>query len=247
MYKTFRNTSSINFDSLVGTYLCHLDKESENLNTTVGKYITNCNYIYKVLKLTDNFIIVESNFYEQLKNTKIKKDTFYNDFFNGRYVICNTRPVSGVEVGEYPVEVPNYNFESNVDLSKSFTTDEINQLLTREFLNKNKSYNDVKNCIDTLCNLIMKKFFNYNNISRSYFNETNSLHVGLSIETGKKYLNRFGQIKLKTYKGKITSIEFTPIEGKFYYRGLEGYVWTDLQNLIVKYLQDNHDYILQLK
>lgn len=249
MYTTFQNigSTSIDFNSLIGKHLCFLSKDSENLNTTVGTYVTNCNYIYKVLKLTDKFIVVESDFHGQIEKTKLKKDTFEKDFFDGHYVICDTRPVWNEKVGTYSVDIPNYIFESDTDLSKSFTTDELNQLLTKEFLNKTKSYVDVQNCIETLCDLIMKRHFNYINISRSYFQETNVLHIGLSIEDGKKYLDSFGQVKLKSYKNKIISIEFEPFNWLNRYESFNSYVWTSLDDLIVKYLTDNQDYITNLK
>ena len=50
MYTTFQNikSTSIDFDSLVGKYLCFLSKGPEDLKMTVGKYVTNCNSIYFV-------------------------------------------------------------------------------------------------------------------------------------------------------------------------------------------------------
>lgn len=249
MYITFQNikSSSIDFESLIGKYLCFLSKGPENLNSTVGTYVTNCNFIYRVLKLTDKFIIVESDFHGNIVNTKLKKDTFEKDFFNGGYIICDSRPNWGVEVGTYNIKLPDYKFESSPDLNKSFTTEEINELLTNEFLNKVKSYEDVKNCIETVCDIIMKRHFKYVSINRSYFQQTNSIHVGLSIESGKKFLDSFGHIELKSYRNKITSIKFEPFNWLNSYQNFKDYVWTSLEDLIIKYLNDNQEYINNLK
>jgi hypothetical protein len=227
---------------MVGKYICFLDKDSETLKTTVGKYVTNCNYIYFVKKLTKCFIIVDEDFHGQVRETKLRKDSFEKDFYDGHYTICDSKPDWNIGVGTYSVQVPDYQFISS-DLSKSFTVEEINDLLTTEFLGQNKSYNDVQECFETLCNVIMKRHFDYINVCRSYFNENNSYHVGLSIHDGKKYLGTFGEIVVKSYKGKINFIEFKPFDWINRFTGFEGFVFTTLEDLIVKYLTDNKDFI----
>jgi hypothetical protein len=214
---------------------------------TTGRYVTNCNYIYKVLRTTPVYIIVESNFHGQVDNTKFKKDTFEREFFDGHYVISDTEPVWNVEVGTYSIDVPDYKFKSTTDLNKSFTVDEINELLTNEFLNEVKTYEEVKNCMETLCNIIMKRHFDYVNISRGYFEYTNLLEVGLEINGGHKYLNSFGDIEIKSYRNKIISIKFKPSSNWIKRMvGFETYVWTSLEDLIIKYLTDNQEYINNL-
>ena len=249
MYITFQNitTPSIDFDTLVGKYICFLSKDSETLKMTTGKYVTNCNYIYFVKKITPHFMMVTSTFHNgEVMETKLRKDTFEKDFFNGYYVICDSKPVWNTEVGTYTITVPDYKFTSSYDLSKSFTTEEINELLTSEFLGKTKTYEEVKECMETLCDLIMKRHFNYVTIGRSYSQETNYLHVGLSIKTGHEYLDSFCSIEVTSYNKKINSIKFTPKDCLKMYTGFKGFQFTSLEDLIVKYISDNKDYIDQL-
>lgn len=249
MTLTFQNinSNSLNFNSLIGEYICFLSKKSETLNTTVGTYVTNCNYIYKVLSLTNQYMIVESDFHGSINKTKLKKETFEKDFFNGWYVISDTKPDWDIEVGKYNVELPNYKFESNPDFNKEFTTTEINQLLTDEFLNKTKTYDEVKECIETLINIIMKKHFNYINVSRSYYQCSNYICVGLTIKTGYEFLDSFGSIDLKSYRNKITKIEFTPHDWLDRFPSLgTNYTWSSLEHLINTYLTNKKDYIENL-
>lgn len=245
MYTTFQNigTNKIDFNSLVGKYICFLSEDSENLKETVGRYVTNCNYIYKVIKLTNCFMIVEADFHGQISNTKIRKDSFEKYFFEKHYVICDKKPDWNVEVGTYTINVPNYNFTSNPDLTKSFTTEEINNLLVNEFVGQTKTYYDVLECFETLCNIIMKRHFDYVSIGRGFFQQTNDIFVGLNIKTGYKYLSSFGDIQVKSYKNKITSIEFCPFDWISRNIGFENYKWINLEDLIVKYLTDNQEYI----
>lgn len=249
MYITFQNisTTSIDFNSLVGKYICFLSKDSETLKMTTGKYVTNCNYIYFVKKITPYYLMVTSTFSNgEVIETKLRKDSFEDGFFKGHYVICDSKPVWNTEVGTYPIPVPDYKFTSSPDLSKSFTTEEVNELLTNEFLGQNKSYSDVEECIETLCNIIMKRHFDYINISKSYFNETNFLHVGLTIKDGDKYLDSFGQVIVKSYGGKINYIKFEPFNWLSRRTGFEGYNFTTFEDVIIKYLSDNKDYIDRL-
>ena len=238
-FTTFQNTTKLDFDSMIGKYICFLNKQSETLKTTVGKYVTNCNYIYFVKKVTDCFITVDEEFNNRVKQTKLRKDSFEKGFFEGRYVICDSKPNWNVEVGTYVVQIPNYKFTYN-DLTKSFTIDEINDLLTTEFLGQKKTGEDVRECFETLCNVIMRRHFDYVNIGRSYYNENNSHHVGLTIQEGKRYLRTFGEIVVKTYRGKINSIEFKPFD---WISDFENFVFTNLEDLIIRYLTDNKDFI----
>ncbi len=246
MYTTFQNinTTTIDFDSLVGKYLCFLTKGTEHLKMTTGHYVTNCNYIYKVLKNTNCFMIVESTFSNgQVTQTKLNKESFEKYFFQGDYVISETKPVWDTEVGTYTIELPNYIFKSTTDTSKSFTTDEINDLLTQEFLGTTKTYSDVQNCIETLFDIIMKRHFDYVSIGRSYFQDTNHIHLGINIQTGHKYLSHFGEIEVRSYRNKINFIQFTPFDWIHRYTGFDGYIWSSLEDIIVKYLTDNKTYI----
>jgi hypothetical protein len=86
----------------------------------------------------------------------------------------------------------------------------------------------------------MKKHFNYINVSRSYYQCSNYICVGLTIKTGYEFLDSFGSIDLKSYRNKITKIEFTPHDW------LSNYPWTDLESIIIKYLSDKKDYIKNL-
>jgi hypothetical protein len=250
MYTTFQNikTDTINFDSLIGKYICFLSTDHEDLTMTTGKFVTNCNCIYKVLRNTNSYMIVESTSNNGLvEQTKLKKDSFETYFFDKFYVICDEKPVWNSEVGTYTIKLPDYTFDPTTDISKSFTVEEINELLTKEFLGKTKTYGDVQNCIETLCNTIMKRHFDYVNIGRSYFEYTNFLHIGLNIKTGKKYLECFGEIEVKSYRNKINFIEFKPINWFNKYSGFENYNFTTLEDIIVKYLTDNKEYIDNLK
>jgi hypothetical protein len=92
----------------------------------------------------------------------------------------------------------------------------------------------------------MKRHFDYKSVSRSYFQYTNDLMVGLNIATGYKYIDSFGSIKMKSYNGKITHIEFKPHEWLNRYVDFENYTWDNLENLIKKYLTDNQEYIENL-
>lgn len=188
-------------------------------------------------------MIVEADFHGQISNTKIRKDSFEKHFFEKHYVICDKKPEWNVEVGTYTIHIPNYNFTSNPDLTKSFTTEEINELLTNEFLGKTKTYYDVLECFETLCNIIMKRHFDYISIGRGFFQQTNDIFVGLNIKTGYKYLSSFGDIQVKSYNNKITYIEFCPFDWINRNVGFEDYKWTNLEDLIVKYLTDNQEYI----
>lgn len=249
MYTTFQNikTTTIDFDSLVGKYLCFLSEDSDDLTMTTGNYVTNCNYIYKVLKITGSYMIVESTFSNgQVSNTKLRKDTFEKEFFSGHYVICDERPEWGVKVGTYTIKLPNYTFNPTTDLTKSFTVDEINELLTSEFLGTTKSYHDVQECIETLCNVIMKRHFDYVNIGRSYFQYTNDLHVGLNIKSGYKSFDRFGKIEVKSYRNKITSIKFELFDWINRYTGYEDFEFSSLEDLICTFLNNNQEYINNL-
>lgn len=240
------NTNSIDFDSLVGKYICFRSSRPETLKSVTGTYVTNCNSIYLVKKLTSQFMIVEEDFHGMIRDTKFRKDTFERDFFDGHYVICDSRPNWDIEVGTYTIPVPDYKFTSNPDLSKSFTPEEINELLINEFLGQNKTYQEVLDCMKTLGNLIMKRHFNYVQIGRGYFQETNCVHVGLNIKEGNKYLGSFGSIYLKSYRNKIISVEFVVHDWINRYTGFEGFKFTTLEDLIVKYLSDNEDYIKTL-
>lgn len=239
MFITFQNikTDRIDFDSLIDKYICFLSKDVESLKMTTGKYVTNCNYIYKVSRITGSYMFVGSNFHGVITQTKLRKDTFERDFFDGHYVISDTEPVFGIEVGTYSIDVPDYTFSSTTDLSKSFTPDEINNLLKTEFLGTTKTYDDVKNCIETLCNVVMKRHFDYINIGSSYFQYTNLIHVGLTICTGRKFIDSFGFIEVKSYRNKITEIKFEQYSGPLKPE------WSTLEDLIIKYLTDNKDYI----
>lgn len=246
MYTTFQNikTTSIDFDSLIGKYICFMSEDSTDLTMTVGKYVTNCNYIYKVLRNTTSFMIVEFTFSNgQTGNTKLRKDTFENEFFSGHYVICDDKPDWGIEVGTYTIKLPNYSFNSTTDLNKPFTVDEINELLTSEFLGTTKTYGDVQECFETLCNVIMKRHFGYVDISRSYFQYTNHLHVGLNIKTGYKFFERFGEVEVKSYRNKIISIKFEVFDLINRFTGYENFQFCNLEDLICKFLTDNKDYI----
>jgi hypothetical protein len=141
MFITFQNikTDNINFDSLIGKYICFLGKDVETLNTVVGKYVTNCNYIYKVLYLTEHFMMLEADFHGNISKTKVRKTTFEECFFKGSCVICDEKPVDGIEVGNYNIDFPSYQFKSTTNLNKKFTTEEINELLVEEFLQKEKT------------------------------------------------------------------------------------------------------------
>jgi hypothetical protein len=249
MYTTFQNikTTSIDFDSLVGKYLCFLSEGPEDLKMTEGKYVTNCNYIYKVIRNTSSFMIVDFTFSNgQTGSTKLRKETFEKEFFSGHYVICNNKPDWGVEVGTYTIKLPNYTFNPTTDLTKPFTTDEINELLTSEFLGTTKSYHDVQECIETLCNIIMKRHFDYINISRSYFQYTNDLHVGLNIKSGYKSFDRFGKIEVKSYRNKITYIKFELFDWINRYTGYEDFKFSSLEDLICTFLNKNQEYINNL-
>lgn len=246
MYTTFQNieTSTIDFNSLVGKYICFLSNSPEDLKMTTGKYVTNCNYIYEVLKVTDCFMIVESTFSNgQVDKTKLRKDSFEKYFFDGGYVICDTKPEWNTEVGTYIIEIPNYTFEDTTDLDKSFTTEEINELLRKEFLGTTKTYQEIQECFETLCNVIMKRHFDYVSISRSYFQDTNHIHVGLNIKTGHNIFESFGDIEVKSYRNKITSVSFRPFDWINRYTGFEDYEWTNLEDIIIKYLTNNKEYI----
>ena len=249
MYTTFQNikTTSIDFNSLVGKYICFLSEDFEDLKMTTGHYVTNCNYIYKVLKLTGCYIIVESTFSNgQVSTTKLKRDTFEKDFFSGYYAICDAKPSWGVKVGTYTVKLPNYTFNPTTDLTKPFTVDEINELLTSEFLGTTKSYLDVQECVETLCNVIMKRHFDYVNIGRSYFQYTNDIYVGLNIKTGYKYFDRFGKVEVKSYRNKITSIKFELFNGINRCTGYENFKFSNLEDLICTFLNNNQEYINNL-
>lgn len=249
MYITFQNikTTSIDFDSLIGKYLCFLSEDSDDLTMTTGNYVTNCNYIYKVLKLTGCYMIVESTFSNgQVSNTKLRRDSFEKYFYSGHYVICDERPEWGVKVGTYTIKLPNYTFKPTTDLTKPFTVDEINELLTSEFLGTTKSYHDVQECIETLCNIIMKRHYDYVNISRSYFQYTNDLHVGLNIKSGHKSFDRFGKIEMKSYRNKITSIKFELFDWINRYSGYEDFEFCNLEDLICTFLNKNQEYINNL-
>jgi hypothetical protein len=89
----------------------------------------------------------------------------------------------------------------------------------------------------------MKKHFDYINIGRSYFEFEYSHHVGLSICDGYKYLGSFGELIIKTYRNKINYIEFKPLDWLSRRTGFEGYKFTTLEDIIIKYLSDNKDYI----
>ncbi len=246
MYTTFQNigTKVIDFDSLVDKYLCFLSSGPEDLTMTTGRYVTNCNFIYKVLRITGSFMIVESTFSNgQVSNTKLRKDTFEREFFSGHYVICDTKPVWNVEVGTYSIKLPNYTFSPTTDLNKPFTVDEINELLVSEFLGTSKSYLDVQECFETLCNVIMNRHFDYVNIGRSYFQDTNHIHVGLNIKTGYKIFDRFGEIEVKSYRNKITSIKFELFDWINRYIGYEDFKFCNLEDLICTFLNNNQDYI----
>lgn len=242
MYTTFKNitTHTIDFDSLVGKHICFLSNKPENLKLTTGTYVTNCNYIYFVKKVTNCFLIVEEDFHGMIGETKLRKDSFEKEFFDGHYVICDSKPEWNIEVGTYEIKIPNYKFTSSPDLSKSFTTEEINELLNNEFLGQIKTCLDVRECFETLCNIIMKKHFDYVNIGRSYFQFEYSHHVGLSICDGDKYLDSFGELIIKTYRNKISYIEFKPVD---WLSRKIGFEFTTLEDIIIKYLSDNKDYI----
>lgn len=246
MYITFQNikTKSIDFDMLIGKYLCFLNKGIENLKMSTGYYVTNCNYIYKVIGNTNCFMIVEATFSNgETTNTKLDKKTFEKNFFDGSYVISDEKPAWGVKVGTYSVELPDYEFRADTDTSKAFSTEEINELLAHEFLNTNKSYRDVQNCIETLTDIVMKRYFDYVSIARSYFQSDNCIQVGLNIETGNKYLPYFGEVKIKSYRQKIKHIEFVPCDWLDSYNGFADHRWNNLNDLIIKYLVDNKSYI----
>jgi hypothetical protein len=189
-------------------------------------------------------MIVESTFSNgQVTQTKLNKEYFEKYFFEGGYVISDTKPVWNTEVGTYLIELPDYKFNPTTDTSKSFTTDEINELLTQEFLGTTKTYRDVQNCIETLLDVIMKRHFDYVSIGRSYFQETNHIHIGINIKTGDKYLSHFGEVEVRSYRNKINFIQFTPFDFLNRYVGFENFVWTTLEDLIIKYLKDNQEYI----
>lgn len=234
--KTFLNTTSVDFDSLVGKYICFMSKDTENLKMTEGRYVTNCNYIYYVTKLTPSYIIVDYEFSNGTTDkSKLRRDTFEKDFLNGFYVICDTKPVWGQLIGTYKIDLPSYSFETS-DFSKSFTPDEIDELLQSEFLGKVKTIQDIRECLDTLGDILMKRHFpDYVSIGRSYGQSGTSSHIGLSIETGSKYLGFYGVVDYKFYGKKVISISFTP-----YYHDRS---WTTLEDLIVDYLTENKDYI----
>jgi hypothetical protein len=231
--ETFLNTSSVNFDSIVGKYICFIGRDSKNLLMTHGTYHTNCNYIYYVTKVTSSYIFVDSDFHGLIDKTRMKRDTFERDFLNGMYVISDTKPVDGQKLGTYSIRVPNYSFSS--DTSKSFTTDEINELLQSEFMGTTKTPEDIRECLETLCNIIMKRHFDYVSIGRSYCQDGNSSHIGLNIKTGCKYLGFFGIVNYRYYRNKVVSISFTPVHHER--------TWTTMEDLIVWYLMDNKDYI----
>ena len=93
----------------------------------------------------------------------------------------------------------------------------------------------------------MKRHFDYVSVGRSYFQETNYLHIGLNIKTGEKYFESFGHIVVKSYRNKINYIEFEPFDWITRYPGFENYKFTSLEDIIVKYLSDNKDYIDNIK
>jgi hypothetical protein len=243
MYTTFQTTSTIDFESLVGKYICFLSKDSKTLKETIGRYVTNCNYVYKVVRVTSCFLLVEEDFHGQVRNTKLRKDTFEDGFFKGHYVICDTKPSWGIKVGTYEIDIPDYKFDSTTDLNKSFTTDEINQLLHKEFIGTTKGYGEVLNCFETLCDVLMKRHFDYVTVGSGYFQGTNLIHIGLDIHSGYKYFGCFGQIDIKSYRNKINYIEFKQSDRINRNTGFEGFVWSDLESFICKYLKDNQEYI----
>ena len=245
MFTYFENitTPNIDFNSLVGKYICFLSKDSETLKMTTGKYVTNCNSLYFVKSLTSCFMKVDEETHLGVRSTKLRKDSFEEGFFSGHYMICDSKPVWNTEVGTYTIPVPDYRFTSSPDLSKSFTTEEINKLLTSEFLGQIKTYSDVMECLETLCDILMKRHFDYVSIGRSYSQETNYLNIGLNIKTGHKYIDSFGRVLVKSYRNKINFIEFQPSDWLDRYIGFEGYKFTTLEDLIVKYLTDNKDFI----
>lgn len=234
--KTFLNTTSVDFNSLVGKYICFMSKDTENLKMTEGRYVTNCNYIYYVTKLTPSYIFVDYEFSNGTKDkTKLKRDTFEKDFLDGFYVICDTKPQWNQVISTYTINLPSYSFETS-DLSKSFTPDEINELLQSEFLGKVKTIQDIRECLETLGDILMKRHFNdYVSIGSSYGQSGNSSHIGLNIETGHKYLGFYGSVDYKFYRKKVISISFKP---SYLYRS-----WTTLEDLIVDYLTENKEYI----
>ncbi len=237
--KTFLNTTSVDFDSLVGKYICFMSKDVETLKMTEGKYVTNCNYIYFVTKITPSYIFVDSEFNNGMKDlTKLRRDTFERDFLNGFYVISDTKPVWGQFLGTYKIDLPSYSFETS-NFSKSFTPEEIDELLKLEFLGKVKTMEDIRECMDTLGDLLMKRHFpEYVSIGRSYYQDGNSSHIGINIKTGHKYLGVYGIVEYKLYRKKIISISFVPC---YWSRS-----WTTLEGLIVDYLTENKDYIDKL-
>ena len=93
----------------------------------------------------------------------------------------------------------------------------------------------------------MKRHFDYINIGHGYFQDGYNYHVGLNIKDGHEFLSHFGNLEVKTYRNKVTSVNFRPFDWIDRYTGFEGFVWTDLESLIVKYLTDNKTYIDTLK
>ena len=245
-YITFKNIpdGKIDFDSLIGKFVCFRNEGSETLKMTTGTFKTNCNHVYKIVRQSDMFLFTEDHFCNgQVSNTRLRKDTFEKSFFEGFYVICDSYPGSETPLDSYDIVRPNYSFNPTSDLSKSFDVDEINNLLTEEFLGTTKTYSDVQECIETLMDKIMSRYFDYYTIGRSYFQDSNDLRIGINIHTGNKYLDAFGSIIIKSYRKTINHIHFEPDDWIDRREGFSGYKFSTLEDIILKFLNDNKDYI----
>ena len=245
-YITCKNipTQNLDFNSLIGKFVCFRSRGPETLKMTGGTFKTNCNHVYKVLRQTDKFIFTEDHFSNGMTySTRFRKDTFEKDFFNGCYVICDSYPVWDTTLDSYVIERPNYSFNTTTDLSKPFDVDEINNMLTDEFLGTTKTYSDVQECIETLMDMIMSRHFGYHTIKRSYFHDTNTLRIGINIHTGNKNLDSFGSIVVKSYNKTINYIHFEPDGWIDRINGFSGYKFSTLEDIILKYLNDNKSYI----